>query len=200
MKKIGILGGTFNPIHNGHLALGESAYRQLGLNKVIFISSGISYLKKDIIMPSKQHRYEMTCLACSNYPYFISSDIEVKKEGNSYTFETLSELKEIYDDSEFYFICGADTLFSLETWKNPDIIFTLATIVVAVRDELVTEDLQKKINELNSKYKASVIILSFNKIDISSTYIRKKISNNEDVSDLLPEEVYNYILNNRLYF
>lgn len=199
MKKIGILGGTFNPIHNGHLALGEAAYNQLAFDQVIYISSGVSYLKKGIIMPSKEHRYNMTCLACDNYPYFISSDIEIKKEGNSYTCETLVDLKEDMPDSEFYYIIGADTLFSIENWKNPEVIFSLSTIVVAVRDNLNTSDLLYKKEELERKYNSKIIILEFNKVDISSTLVREKLKNNENVTDLLPENVLSYIINNSLY-
>lgn len=199
MKKIGILGGTFNPIHNGHLMLAKTAYKELCLDEVIFISSGISYFKKDILMPSKEDRYEMTCLAVKDIPYFVSSDIEVKRQGNSYTFETILELKEIFADAEFFYIIGADTIYNMEKWKCPEVIFNNCNIVCAVRDDIDLAQLDLKKKEIENKYKTSVIILNFNKINISSSEIRFLLSKNKDVSDLVPGNVLKYIAENKLY-
>lgn len=199
MRKIGIIGGTFNPIHNGHIALAETAYNELSLDEVIFISSGMSYFKKDIVMPSREDRFNMTNLAVSDVPYFSASDIEMKREGNSYTFETILELKKIYNDAEFFYIIGADTLFSMESWKNPEIIFENCNIVCAVRDDIDINELKDKSIDIENKYKTHVIILNFNKIQLSSSEIRKMLSNNEDVSHLIPAGVLNYIKENKLY-
>lgn len=199
MRKIGIIGGTFNPIHNGHIALAKTAYNELSLDEVIFISSGMSYFKKDIVMPSREDRFNMTNLAVSNVPYFSASDIEMKREGNSYTFETILELKKIYNDAEFFYIIGADTLFSMESWKNPEIIFENCNIVCAVRDDIDINELKDKSIDIENKYKTHVIILNFNKIQLSSSEIRKMLSNNEDVSHLIPAGVLNYIKENKLY-
>lgn len=199
MRKIGIIGGTFNPIHNGHIALAETAYNELSLDEVIFISSGMSYFKKDIVMPSREDRFNMTNLAVSDVPYFSASDIEMKREGNSYTFETILELKKIYNDAEFFYIIGADTLFSMESWKNPEIIFENCNIVCAVRDDIDINELKDKSIDIENKYKTHVIILNFNKIQLSSSEIRKMLSNNENVSHLIPAGVLNYIKENKLY-
>lgn len=199
MLKLGFLGGTFNPIHNGHLALAEAAYRQLNLDKVLIISSGKSYLKKDIVMPSKEERLYMTELACEDISYFESSDIECKKEGNTYTAETLADLKVIYPDSEIYFIIGADTLFSIETWKQPDVIMKLATLAVSVRDEYITDDLLKKKQELENRFNAKILLLNMNKIDISSSMIRENLCKDSSIKNLLPSKVYEYIKENHLY-
>ncbi|MDO4965412.1 MAG: nicotinate-nucleotide adenylyltransferase [Lachnospiraceae bacterium] len=199
MRKIGIIGGTFNPIHNGHIALAKTAYNELSLDEVIFISSGMSYFKKDIVMPSREDRFNMTNLAVSDVPYFSASDIEMKREGNSYTFETILELKKIYNDAEFFYIIGADTLFSMESWKNPEIIFENCNIVCAVRDDIDINELKDKSIDIENKYKTHVIILNFNKIQLSSSEIRKMLSNNEDVSHLIPAGVLNYIKENKLY-
>ena len=199
MSKIGILGGTFNPIHNGHIALAKAAYEQFALDKVILISSGMSYFKKDIIMPSKEHRYNMTKLACDNYTYFEASDIEKKKEGYSYTYETLNDLSLIYPDSDFYYIIGADTLFSITSWKNPEVIFNMCTLLVAVRDDVITDDLINRSNELKHAYNANIELINFNRIDLSSTELRKKIVDKKDVSEYIPNNVLEYINKNNLY-
>ena len=115
-SKIGILGGTFDPIHNGHLQLAESAYNEFGLEKVIFIPTGVSYMKSGV--SQAHHRYEMCSLAISSFPYFEIDDEEIKREGNTYTFETLRYLNSKYPDAEICFIIGLDTLYSIETWKN----------------------------------------------------------------------------------
>ena len=121
MTKIGIMGGTFDPIHLGHLALAEKAFQFIPLDFVLFIPTGISYRKKDVT--DAVHRKNMCELAIRNTPYFYLSEIEINKKGNTYTYETLQDLKRQYENSELFFIIGADSLFSIETWKCPDLIF-----------------------------------------------------------------------------
>ena len=110
-KKVGILGGTFNPIHFGHLLLAESARDRLQLDKVLFIPTGTNPYKQDIEDAGVDHRYNMTKIAIVSNPYFDISTIEMEREGVTYTVDTLKELDEIYEDTDFYFISGADIIF-----------------------------------------------------------------------------------------
>ena len=116
VKKVGIMGGTFNPIHNGHLTLAQCAQKQIGLDKVLFMPSGISYMKKNVLDPQK--RADMVHLAIKDNPDFELSLIEVQKSGNTYTCETLEILTSNNPDTQYYFIMGADSLFQIEQWRN----------------------------------------------------------------------------------
>ena len=123
MKKTGILGGTFNPIHMAHLIIAEIALEEAELDEILFIPSGCSYLKDAAdILPAKE-RIHMTGLAIEDNPKFALSTIETDREGNSYTCDTLLELRERYPDQENYLIVGADNLFTMEEWKDPEVIF-----------------------------------------------------------------------------
>ena len=200
MANVGFLGGTFNPIHIGHLYLAENAYKQLNLDKVLIVPSGISYLKLNENVLSKDVRSEMVKIAISDYPYFEFSDIEIKREGNTYTYETLLELKNNSDDI-IYFIIGADTLFSMESWKCPELIFKNCKIAVLIRDDSDIDDINSKCEYYKDKYDAETFIISVAKIDISSTDIRNLINNNcfDEAKKMLPEKVFNYIITNNLY-
>lgn len=201
MAKIGILGGTFNPIHLGHIALAKAAYEELKLDKVLIMPTGISYLKMDQAVLSKETRAEMVKLAIKDIDYFEFSDIEIKKEGNTYTSETLEDLHKLYPLDTFYYLIGADTLFSIERWKNPDIIFNLSTLAVMNRDDANLEDIKIQINHLHKVYNANIEIINNPKIDISSTYIRQEIANNnyDKIEHMLNIDVLDYIKHNNIY-
>ena len=126
--KIGILGGTFDPIHNGHLYIAKKAMEKYSLSKVLFIPTGVSYMKSGVSLAV--HRYEMTRLAIRDFPEFEISDLEVFRGGNTYTFETIQELKKEYPDDKFYFIIGTDTLFMMEKWRNFEYLFENLTLIV----------------------------------------------------------------------
>ena len=134
-SKIGILGGTFNPIHLGHLVLAQNALEWCNLDKVLIIPSGISYLKDPRIIASAFDRIKMVELSIKTNNKFELSTIETDRSGNSYTFETLNMLEEIYKGSELYYIIGADTLFSIEKWVRPEVIFEKTKIICARRDK-----------------------------------------------------------------
>lgn len=201
MAKIGFLGGTFNPIHNGHLYLADSAYKALSLDKVLIVPSGISYFKVNEDVLPKEVRSEMTKLAISDYPYFEFSDIEITRDGNTYTYETLLELADIYKDDQIFFIAGADTLFSIESWKKPDVIFENCTLAVMNRDNSNLFEITEKCNYYFEKYKARTVIIDVNKIDISSTHIRELIHNGcfDELKNMIPDNVFEYIIKNNLY-
>ena len=201
MKKIGVFGGTFNPIHNGHIYLAKSAYKLLNLDKVLVIPSGFSYQKSGENVLSKYIRADMVKLAIKDYPYLEYSDIEVKKEGNSYTYSTILDLKEEYLDALLYLIIGADTLFNIESWKNIETLLSNCILSVMQRDDHNKSEVIKMCNYLNVKYNSKAEIIDIEKIDISSTNIRNSIKNGNFTNDCneLPQNVYKYIIDNALY-
>lgn len=199
MKKTGILGGTFNPVHMAHLILAETAKEEAELDEILFIPSGCSYLKDASgILPAKD-RIHMTGLAIEDNPDFALSTIETEREGNSYTCDTLLELKERYPDREYYLIVGADNLFTMEQWKDPDVIFQNARILAAVRGSKKRADMEEKIAELKEKYDADITLLNIRHVDISSSMIREKLSEGRSIRYMLPEKVREYIIKNHFY-
>lgn len=197
MAKIGIMGGTFNPVHFGHLKMAKSALEQHSLDKVLFIPSGISYMKQDVL--DAKHRFYMVQSAIKEEPLFEISDIEVKRDGNSYTCDTLSSLHALYPDDSFYLIMGADSIFQIECWKNPEQIFSLATILVTVRDDYGLYDVQRKIQELEVKFNGRIHVFTMDPVDISSTVIRNKVKRYEPIDGMVPNVVKRYISDFHLY-
>lgn len=187
------MGGTFNPIHNGHLLLAEWAMDDQGLDEVWFIPTGCSYLKANQNMPSGKIRYEMVSEAINGHPGMKCLDIEIRRSGNTYTCDTLSELRATYPDYHFYFIFGADCLFSIENWKSPQQIFANCTIIAAIRGSVSSLEMEKQKEYLKEKYDADIKLLSFLQIDISSTLIRERIANGQSVRYLVPDPVIAYI-------
>lgn len=199
MQKIGILGGSFNPIHNGHIQLARTAYEEYDLDKVIFIPSGIAYFKKNIDMPSGNVRHSMVNLAIKGIPCFESSNMEIVRPGDTHTVDTLRELHAKFPDAELFFITGADILFSIHTWYEPKAILELTTLIVSVRNGSSIEDMERRASELKDKYNARILFLKADNFEISSTKIRELIKNRSDVSNLVPKEVENYIKDHGLY-
>jgi nicotinate-nucleotide adenylyltransferase len=195
-QKVGIMGGTFNPIHNGHIILAMEAYKRLKLDKILFMPSGKSYMKNNVLDVEK--RVAMVELAIKEYAQFEISLIEANKKGNSYTCETLEDLKRANPDTEYYFIIGADLMFQIEKWYNPDRIFELSKIVCTVRDEFDMDTIKQKGREL-STLGADIVYLDIPKIEISSTDIRAKVKSGLPVLDMVPQAVADYILQEQLY-
>lgn len=196
-KRIGIMGGTFNPIHNGHLLLARKAQEQVLLDKVLFMPSGNSYMKRNVL--ETQKRVDMVALAIKNDPDFELSMIEAQKSGNTYTCETLKFLTESYPENQYYFIIGADILFQIEQWRNPELIFQMAVLVCAVRDDYDMDTIRKKGNILVASG-AELIYLNMPKLDISSTDIRAKVKSSLPITDFVPPEVAYYIEQEHLYY
>ena len=199
-KKTGIMGGTFDPIHIGHLILGEYAFEQFALDKVLFMPSGNPPHKKEMKnRASNEHRIRMTALAIGDNPHFELSLEEMNREGYIYTNETLRRLKEKEPETEFYFIMGADSLLQFDDWKNPQIIADLAVLLVAVRDHIQADAMSERIREVASRYHADVRLLNVPNIDVSSTEIRKRIMSGLSCRYYLPDSVIDYIGKNRIY-
>ena len=200
-NKIGIMGGTFNPIHNAHLKLAECAMNQYTLDGVIFIPDNIAYHKRETDMVPADIRLEMTRLAVSDNSRFSVSDIDIKRKGYTYTYETLSELKQKMPDSELYFILGADSLMYFDSWKNPDIIASECIILAAVRDMSERSDMEDKIAEIKKKFDCDIRIVNFEKMDISSTEIRTKLRNGDIqwCRSRVPKRTFDYIISKKIY-
>lgn len=198
-KKTGIMGGTFNPIHIGHLLLAESARDSFGLDEILFIPSGRSYMKREAEVLDRRIRFEMTKLAIEDNPAFSISDIEIKRSGNTYTCDTLSLLKEQQPETEFYFIVGADNLFSIEAWRKPEYIFRTCTVLAAVRDDKDNDKLAEQISCLEEKFGAHIFQITFKEIDISSTDIRMRLAGGQSIRYMVPDKVISYIKKNHLY-
>jgi len=189
---LGVLGGTFDPIHVGHLVLTEQVREKFQLERVIFIPCASPPHKTEQELSSTRDRFEMTKLALEGSSYFFVSDIELKREGLSYTVETLRELKELYKDSEIYFLTGSDVLNEITTWKDPEEIYKLAKIVIGIRPGF------DKFDPENHFAKKSIIV-NITGIDISSTQIREKVRNGQSIKYLVPSKVEEYIKKKNLY-
>ncbi|MCR4749618.1 MAG: nicotinate-nucleotide adenylyltransferase [Lachnospiraceae bacterium] len=198
-KKVGIIGGTFNPIHIGHLILAEHAYDEYKLDEILFIPTGISHFKDPNIVLDKKKRITMTGGAIDDNPHFALSTIETDRPGNSYTYETLEELKRMNPDTEYYLIIGADSLFQIEQWKNTESIMKNASILVAVRKGQSLEELKQKADELTKKYNASIHVLTCTYIDVSSTEIRARIKEGKSIRYMVTDDTLNYINKFNLY-
>ena len=199
VKKTGIMGGTFNPIHFGHLLLAEQTKEAMDLDEVIFIPSGNPYMKNASGVLDKKMRMEMTSLAIEGHPYFHSSSIEVDREGPTYTYETISALRRENPHHDYYFIVGADSLCSMETWKNPEQIFQNCIIAAAVRGDKMDREIHETAKSLAVHYQADIRILPSRCIDLSSTEIRERIKKGKSVRYMLPEKVLDYIYAHQLY-
>ena len=199
MKKIGLLGGTFNPIHNGHLLLAQTALEQCDLDEMWILPSGISYMKKGMAIPDGETRGKMAELAIEGLERFHVCDLEIKTEGNTYTANTLIELRRIYPDHWFYFIIGGDSLAALPSWYHPEMIMENCTLVVGQRDA----DDDQKIRELGDnviiRFGGKIIYLKFPDTPISSSEIRKKLQFGESVDGLVPAGVLSYIREHHMY-
>lgn len=200
VRKIGIMGGTFDPIHIGHLILGEAAYEQFGLDEVWFMPAGNPPHKRNRIgCASDEQRVEMVRRAISSNPHFVLSLEEMNEDGYSYTYRTLERLNAQYTQSEFYFIIGADSLFDFDTWREPQRIADACKIVVATRNQISPEVFESVLNQRREQFHGSFLKLDTPNLDISSQTIRSWIKEHQTVRYYLPESVRNYIIDQRIY-
>ena len=186
MCKIGILGGTFNPIHNGHIEIAKRAKSQYGLDKVIFLTSGNPPHKRDSQILDAKIRHIMVKRAIAGFDGFSACDWEVKRSEYSYTRDALLHFKELYPESELYFIIGGDSLRDFDKWYKPQEILKLCTLLVYERKGGSTDfDIARQISGAS--------------IDLSSSEIREKIKNGAEADDVLPCAVWEFIKRNNIY-
>lgn len=198
-RKVGIMGGTFNPIHIGHLIMAENAYEQFELDEVIFMPSKNPPHKLNQVIISDSHRLNMVKAAINDNPHFSISTLEIDREGITYTADTLRTLTEENPNTEYYFIIGADSFFQIETWKEPEVIFSLSHIIAASRYQLSEEAMQEQVMYLSKKFKGKIDLLSSPTIELSSKAIRTRMEEGKSIKYYVPAQVYRYILENRLY-
>jgi len=197
--RIGIFGGTFDPVHHGHLLLAEQCREQCALDEVWLIPAG-SPPHKSIsnITPGKQRR-EMLEFACAGNPSFVIQDLELNREGPSYTVETLRQLKESHPSDDFFLIIGADSFRELHTWREPEAILELAQVIGVNRPNISLPDLSDLKEKFGDSVIANILWATMPGIDLSSTDIRQRIRENKSVRYMTPRSVEVYIHNNRLY-
>lgn len=198
-KKIGIMGGTFNPIHIGHLILSEYAYEQFALDEVMIMPSKNPPHKNKKEIVEDYHRVNMILEAIATNNRLKLSTIELEREGITYTADTIKQLIEENSNTEYYFIVGADSLFQLMTWHKPEEIIRNVKIVAAVRYNISIDEMKSQCNLLNKKYNGNIEFLDAPNIDISSKMIRSKLSSGKSIRYMVAEKVYDYIYENGLY-
>ena len=196
--KIAIFGGSFNPIHNAHIKLAQRFVNEVKLDKVAFVPTHITPLKNNIAIVLSEHRFNMCELALKDYENFFVSDVEIKREGMSYSSDTIAYFKEQYPNDELFFIMGADMFLTLEKWHEFEYIFNNVTILTAPRDGCDYDDLMEKYNYYK-KYNCSAYITKEYIEDLSSTFLRERIVSNADVSAYINPNVIIYINEHGLY-
>jgi nicotinate-nucleotide adenylyltransferase len=198
-RRLGIMGGTFDPIHYGHLVTAEGARYSFGLDRVIFVPSGRPPHKPGHIVSDPLDRYKMTCLAVASNPFFCASAIEVERPGPSFTIDTVRAVMQLYPGAKIYFITGADALLEIFKWKDFDILLTICNFVAATRPGYRLFELREKTASLPSGLKQNISYMEVPALAISSTEIRQRVHDGRPVKYLLPESVEDYIKKNKLY-
>lgn len=186
--RIGILGGTFNPVHIGHLILAEEAREKLGLDKVVFVPTALPPHKEDLNIAPASDRLKMIKLAISGNKYFAVSDIEIKRQGRSYTIDTLTELKSKFNRDELYFIIGSDLLKYLDEWKDLNQIIKMVKFVAATRPGYPLEQIPNYIQTL-----------AIRAVDVSGFEVRQCVQKDKSFRYLVPDKIFGYINKRRLY-
>ena len=198
--KIGIMGGTFNPIHNGHIEMVEIAIDVFGLDDVMLIPTGNPPHKNSSEVISKYERYELCLLSASKYDNIFVSSIEVDREGTTYTIETLKELEKTYGlKDEIYFIIGGDTVLQLENWKDIKEVFSRCNFIAFGRIGMDATKIEEKIEHLKSEYGAEIGYITADIMDVASRDLRDMIKKGEPISGLVPKRAEEYIHRHGLY-
>lgn len=196
--RLGIMGGTFDPIHNGHLVAAEQAFYDLDLDVVVFMPAGRPAFKQDRHVSPGEDRYAMTLLATSDNPHFLASRFEVDREGITYTADTLALLREVYPPNvQLYFITGADAIAEIVRWRHAEIIADIAHLVGATRPGYDLDRARSTIAA--SPYHFDVTYLEIPALAISSSYLRERVAKGQSLRYLTPEPVTGYIHKHKLY-
>lgn len=200
-KKVGIFGGTFDPIHCAHLILAEHAWEQFQLDTVLFMPCSVPPHKEREITQAV-HRSRMVQLAIEDNNHLKLSSFELERGGMTYTSDTVRLLSEEHPECEYFFILGADSLFYIEKWNHPEQILGKIPIIAAVRGDADREDLNKQICYLNERYPDSIgqiTLLDTPHIEISSTMIRERVRQGKTIKYYVPKDVEKYIYQQKLY-
>lgn len=195
--KIGILGGTFDPIHNAHIEIAKEALKQFELDKVMIMPTPNPPHKDKNRITGNFHRANMIKLAIKDIPGLEFSDFELNKTDVTYTADTLCMLKELHPENQYYFIVGSDSIVSFMSWYRPDVILKYATLLAVKRDDESSLLMEEKIKEINEKFDTTVGIICMKAMAESSSIIR--VNDYSVIQNMVPEAVYKYIVENKLY-
>ena len=199
-RKIGIMGGTFDPIHVGHLILGEAAWRQFSLDEVWFMPAGNPPHKKNRAgRASDEQRVDMVRLAISSNPHFRLSLCEMNEDGYSYTYRTLERLHDACPDVDWYFIMGADSLTDFDTWRKPERIVEQCQVVVATRNQMDQDAFEELLQKRREEFHHHFLKLDTPNLDVSSRHLREMLQAGESIRYYVPDEVLAYIRSENLY-
>lgn len=214
--RIGIFGGTFNPIHNCHLAIAEETLKKMSLDSILFIPSGRPPHKEDREIIDPRDRYKMVLLAAKENPRFKVLDLEVSRPGKSYSIETIKEIKSIYEDgNRLFFIVGIDAFLEIATWKDAERLFSLCNFVIISRPGFSFSDISEvpflkevadRKDEISDGLQISIApdysiyFVAVSPCLISSTMLRERLKKGQSVAGLLPKAVESYIIKKRLYW
>lgn len=199
IKRKGIIGGTFDPVHNGHIDLAYDAMKLLKLEKILFIPAGNPPHKVSKVITDSDIRIDLLKRAIENEHRFELCTYEIQKKGLSYTYETLMYLKNKEPETQWYFITGADCLIQIDTWKNVETIMSLCNFVVFTRPGYDLAQVNNQKDRIEKKYKKNIILLESSNINISSTELRNMIKEKKDIRKYVSIDVYNRISELKLY-
>ena len=198
--KIGIMGGSFDPVHNGHIGLAEDAVTMAGLDEVIMIPAGIQPFKQDRRTESGEDRFRMLALASGQNDHITVSRNELDCEGVSYTYLTMRRIQEMNRNARLYFICGTDSFLKIDTWKNSrELLSNYSYIVGYDRPGYRHNELKEAIERISRNYGTDIITIHNRQFDVSSTEIRERIAEGKSIAHLVPPAVERYIRENELY-
>ena len=199
-NSITILGGSFNPIHNGHLEMAISAHKEYNLDNIIFIPNKSTYYKDNDSFAGDDDRLEMIRLATEDYSYMSISDMEIRRGGITHTIDTIREFKKMSPERKIYFIIGGDSLEWIEKWVEADELLKLVTFLTAVRGKTDMRRSKEIIRDIYSRHDdAEILMLNMKDYPVSSSEIRDRISQGKDINGLVPDKVAAYIMSNNLY-
>lgn len=197
--KLGVFGGTFDPVHNGHLIVAEHVRTKIGLASVLFVPAGQPWFKEGQTVADAKHRLEMTRLATADKVHFAVSDMEVRREGPTYTIDTLMDLRERMGEGvEMFLILGIDALNELHRWRRPGDVLDMATLVAVARPGAETLD-PSALDSIRDGASDEVVIVDGPLIDISAADIRRRMSEGLSVRGIIPRAVEEYADRHGLY-
>lgn len=199
VRRTGILGGSFDPIHLGHISIALAAAEECGLGRVLMIPAYVSPFKQDEPPEGAEDRLRMTELACFRHPILKVSDLEIRRGKVSYTIDTLKELEERNPEDEFWFITGTDSFVTLDSWHRGEELLSRYRFILAARPNQNLDAAEKQAEIYRKKYGARIFILHNHMLDISSTQVRAAAVEGKDLTGLVPPEVERYIYEHRLY-
>jgi len=199
-KRIAIMGGTFDPVHYGHLVTAEAVRDKFNIERVLFVPTGNPPHKNNKKVTPSEHRYLMTVLATVTNSYFDVSRIEIDRTGYTYTIDTINELKKfVSEDTIIYFITGADAVHQILAWKDTEKLFNICEFIAVTRPGYNKDELFREVEGLKSRFESKIHFLEVPSLDISSSDIRNRIKEGNSIKYMLPEEVENYIYKFELY-